>query len=223
MKEVVSSIRSLGGQLLEETVSSKYLRTLLPIYAIRVLAIQELRCVPGNVFSFEGIIGRLIAFELSNFDNYKLENFESTFKSKMRIKDNKEVKTMKKSGKGKYVSSDISTNEDDVDQLQALLARRFLRGKGKFKGKLSIIYFNCNEIGHIAARCTQKKNYKDGRKFKNKKEDGNKDYKDKGKRCYIVEEDSDENDDEVVYVAMKDESDQDEATALVTYMNKNDN
>ena len=59
-------------------------------------------------------------------------------------------------------------------------------------------------------------------KFKNKREDSNKDFKDKGKRCYIVEEDSDENDDEVVYAAMKDESDVDEPTALVTYMNKND-
>ena len=39
MKEVVSSIRSLGGQLPKETVSRKCLRTLLPIYAIRVSAI----------------------------------------------------------------------------------------------------------------------------------------------------------------------------------------
>ena len=118
----------------------------------------------------------LLAFELSNFDNYKLENFKSTFKAKMTIKDNEEVQTRKKSGKGKYVSSDNNTNEDDVDQLKAFLARRFHRGKEKFKGKLPIIYFNCNnEVGHISTRCTQKKNYKDGRKFRNKKEDDNKD------------------------------------------------
>ena len=71
VQEVVSAIRSLGGQLQEETISRKYLRTLLPIYSIRVSAIQGLRCVPGNTLSFEGIIGRLTAFELSNFDNYK--------------------------------------------------------------------------------------------------------------------------------------------------------
>ena len=57
MKEVVSVIRSLGGQLEEEIVSRKYLRTLFPIYAIRVSAIQELRCVQGNTLTFEGIIG----------------------------------------------------------------------------------------------------------------------------------------------------------------------
>ena len=59
IKEVVSVIRSLGGQLQEEIVSRKYLRTLLPIYARRVSAIQELRCVPGNTLTFEGIMGRL--------------------------------------------------------------------------------------------------------------------------------------------------------------------
>ena len=170
---------------------------------------------------FEGIIGRLATFELSNFDNYKPDNFESTFKAKMIVKDTEEVQTKKNNGKGKYVSSDSSTDKDDVDQLEALLARRFHRGRGKFRGKLPIICFNCNEIGHIAARFTQK-NYKEGRKYKNKREDSNKDYKDKGKRCYIVEEDSNENDDEVVYVAMKDESNEDEATTLVTCMNKND-
>ena len=39
-------------------------------------------------------------------------------------------------------------------------------------------------------------------------EDDKKDYKDKGKKCYIAEEDSDNNDDEVVYVAIKDQSDE---------------
>ena len=81
MKEVVSAIRSLGVQLQEEIVSRKYLRNLLPIYAIRVSSIQDLRCVQGNTLTFEGIIGRLDTFELSNFDNYKPENLESIFKA----------------------------------------------------------------------------------------------------------------------------------------------
>ena len=127
MKEVISTIRSLGGQLQEEIVSSKYLRTLLPIYAIRVSAIQELRCVQGNTLTFEGIIGRLTTFELSNFDNYKPNNLESTFKAKMTVKDTKEVQRKNKNGEGKQVSNDINTDEDDVDQLEALLTRRFHR------------------------------------------------------------------------------------------------
>jgi hypothetical protein len=27
------------------------------------------------------------------------------------------------------------------------------RGKGKYEGKLPIIYFTCNKVGHIPARC----------------------------------------------------------------------
>ena len=46
IKEVVSAIRSVTIHLDDETIISKVLRTLLPIYAIRVLAIQELRCIP---------------------------------------------------------------------------------------------------------------------------------------------------------------------------------
>ncbi|MDF3686401.1 hypothetical protein, partial [Enterobacter hormaechei] len=109
-----------------------------------------------------------------------------------------------------------------IDQLEALLARRFHRGKGKFKGKMPIICFNCNEVGHIAARCPQKKDSKEGNKYKNRRDDDKRDYKEKGKKCYIVEENSDDNDDEVVYVAMKDQSDEEEATTLVTCINKND-
>ena len=56
------------------------------------------------------------------------------------------------------MSSDNDTDKEDVEQLEALLERRFHRGKGKFKGKLPIICFNCNEIDHIAAKCPEKKN-----------------------------------------------------------------
>ena len=88
---------------------------------------------------------------------------------------------------------------------------------------MPIICFNINEVSHIATRCIQKKNHKEGNKYKNKREGNSRDYKDKGKRCYIVEEEnSDENDNEVVYVAMKDESDEDKKKKLVTCVKKND-
>ena len=114
-------------------------------------------------------MGRLTAFELSNFDNYRPKNLESSFKAKLLLKDTTEVKPKKKKRKIKYTSSDRNTDEEDVEQLEALLARRFHKGKGKFKGKLPIICFNCNEIGHITVRCPQKKNYKEGNKYKNRR------------------------------------------------------
>ena len=177
----------------------KVLRILLPIYAIRVFAIQELRCIQGNDLSLEGLVSRLTTFELSNFDNYKPKKIESTFKHKVSLKELNEKK------KKKYLSSDSDTNEEDVEQIEALLARRFHKGKGNFKGKLPIICFNCNEIGHIVARYLEKKNHIDSDKYKGRRNKDKKDYKDKGKKCYIAEEDDfDEHNDEVVYVAMKD-------------------
>ena len=41
VKDSVSAIKALGGDIKDETVISKVLRTLLPIYAIRVSSIQE--------------------------------------------------------------------------------------------------------------------------------------------------------------------------------------
>ena len=171
--------------------------------------IQELRCIARNGITIEVLFGKLTAFDFLNFDNYKPKNIESAFKAKASIKDFEDIKKNKK-GKAKHVSSDSDIDEEDVGQLEALLARRFHRGKDKYKRKLPIIYFNCNEVGHIAARCIKKMTYKEGSKYKNRKEDDGKDYKG-NKSCYIVDEqDSDENDDEVVYVAMKDKSDEDE-------------
>ena len=88
------------------------------------------------------------------------------------------------------------------------------------------MYFNYNEFGHIAARCLEKKNYRGGDEYKSRRDEGNKDYKDKGKKsCYIAEDEtkdeSDGHDDDVVYVAIQDESNEDEVTALVSYVNKN--
>ena len=83
---------------------------------------------------------------------------ESTFKAKLSFKDSEETRQNKKKGKENHVSSDSDTDEEDIKQVEALLARIFHKGKGK----LPIICFNCNEVGHIAARCTQKKTYKEG-------------------------------------------------------------
>ena len=53
------------------------------------------------------------------------------------------------------------------------------------------------------------------------------DYKEKGKKsCYIAKEEkkdeSNDNDDEIVYVAMKDGSNENEAIALISYVKKSD-
>ena len=46
IKDVVNAIRGATSRIDDDTVLQFFLRTLLPIYAIRVSSIQELRCVP---------------------------------------------------------------------------------------------------------------------------------------------------------------------------------
>ena len=84
------------------------------------------------------------------------------------------------------MSSDSDTENEDVKQLEALLARRFHKGKGKFKGKLLIICFNWNQVRHIGYRCPQKRNYKGNDKYKGRRSEERREYKDKGKKCYIA-------------------------------------
>ena len=70
VKASVSAIKASGGDIKEETIVSKVLRTLLPIYVIRVSSIQEMRCDPNNKTYLDDLVGRLTIFELDNFDNY---------------------------------------------------------------------------------------------------------------------------------------------------------
>ena len=68
IKEVVNAIRGATGKIDDDIVLRKVLRILLLVYAIRVSKIQELRCIQENDLSLEGLVGRLTAFKLSNFD-----------------------------------------------------------------------------------------------------------------------------------------------------------
>ena len=80
-KDVVNAFRGENGIIEDENMIKKVLRTLLPIYAIRVFSIQEPRYTPGSDLTLEGLVGRLITFKLSNFDNFKFENIDSAFKA----------------------------------------------------------------------------------------------------------------------------------------------
>ena len=61
------------------------------------------------------------------------------------------------------MKSDSDSFDDELDELEALIAKWFGRGRGKYKGKLPIICFSCNKVGHIAARCPDRED-KDERK-----------------------------------------------------------
>ena len=89
VKANVSAIKASGGEIKDETVVSNVLRTLLPIYAIRVSTIQERRCETNHKITLDALVGRLTTFELDNYDNYvpAPKNIESAFEAKLSLKE----------------------------------------------------------------------------------------------------------------------------------------
>ena len=88
MKAIISAIKASGGKIDDVIVVRKVLKSLLPIYAIRVFAIQEMRCDPNNQIALDALVGRLTSFELDNYDNYvpSSKGIESAFEAKLSLK-----------------------------------------------------------------------------------------------------------------------------------------
>jgi hypothetical protein len=80
----VSATKEFGGDIDEKIVVSKVLRTILPIYAIIVSSIHEMRCDPNRNITLDALVGRLTNFELDNYDNYvpSSKGIESAFEAK---------------------------------------------------------------------------------------------------------------------------------------------
>ena len=104
-------------------------------------------------------------------------------------------------------SEEDDNYKDDLDAIDAFLARRLPKGKAKYKGNFSLILFSCEEFGHIVARCPNKesRDERKSNKFKGKKDfKSYKDYKEKGKKsCYIAKDSDNDNEYEVIYITIK--------------------
>ena len=145
-------------------------------------------------------MGRLKFFKLDNYDNYvpNSKNIESAFEAKLSLKKGKKIQSESE-------EESEESSDSDLEVIEALLAKKYSRGRGKYKGKAPLICFSCEEIGHIAARCPNKqsKDEKKGHKYHGKK--NFKSFKDKGKKTGFMAKDSDNNKDEIVYIVVKDE------------------
>lgn len=88
------------------------------------------------------------------------------------------------------------------------MARKFQRGEGKYRGKIPLIFFTCDEVGHIIARCPNKQDDEDKEenkpnRFKGKKDFRSKSLKDKKKSHDMAKEEESQEEDEMVYIAIK--------------------
>lgn len=90
IKASVSAIRASRGEIKEETIISKILKTFLwTIYAIRVSTVQEKRCDPHKKIGLNELVWRLTTFELDNFDNNvpTSKSIESAFEARLSLKE----------------------------------------------------------------------------------------------------------------------------------------
>ena len=138
IKASVSAIRASRGKIDDTTFVRKVIRTLLPNNEISVSNIQEMRCDLNNKINLDALVGRLTTFELDNYDNYVCSsiNLEYEFKDKLSLK--------KKATKGKHSKSEEEDNSSsNLESIEALLTKRYPKGKGKYKDKIPPMYFSC--------------------------------------------------------------------------------
>lgn len=144
-------------------------------------------------------------FELNNFDNSVSKPSESAFKAfvtSTSVKKGKDICHNHDCRPSHGGSRGDGDDEDHLMELEALLAKRFPRGTGKYKGKLPLKYFSCNNIGHIAANCPNGDKKEKFMKFKGKGK----------KHCYVAvdegvtdEESEEEDNEEIVFVVVKED------------------
>ena len=80
----MSVVKVSRGAILNSKIVSKFLRTLLPIYVIKVSSIHKIRDIPRNDLTLDGLVGRLTAFEIRNYGN-SMVTIGNVFKSSITI------------------------------------------------------------------------------------------------------------------------------------------
>ena len=96
----------------ETTIVRQVLKTILPIYAIRVSTIQEMRCDPNNKLTLHALLGRLIAFELDNYNKYVRisKNIESKFEAKLSLKEKSKKSKANQSGSEEEIKESYNSD-----------------------------------------------------------------------------------------------------------------
>lgn len=130
----------------------------------------------------------------------------------------KEIKSSSTTRTGhSHESDNLLSEEHEHDEIEALLARIFPRGKGKYKGKLPLNFFSCNKIAHIASKCPN--NDRD-------RKNNFRSYKDKRKKeCYlakgVTDEESEGSDgDGITIVVVKEDNTEEGDMTLISSSNQ---
>jgi hypothetical protein len=180
----------LGEEMKETIIVQKVLRSLPMRYDPNISSLEERADL--DTLSMDELHGILIAYKMrTEQDNPVMK--EATFKASKKIK--KKYKQKEK--------SDCSCNNDsEEDEEVANFVRRLKMGTDKYKGKLPLICFNCDGVGHFANKCPYKKKKRneeeDDPKKKKQIQKGRRNKKKFFKKILCTKEDSSSSDEDEV-------------------------
>jgi hypothetical protein len=147
--EIVNANIGLGEEIKESVTIQKVLRSLPMIFDPKISTLEERSYL--NSISMDELHGIFTAYEI-RIEQKNLDIKEATFKASKKSKQKGRKKEEHSS------SSDISEDDEEV----ANFVKRLNKGtSSKYRGKFSLIGFNCDGIGHFANKCPYKKNRND--------------------------------------------------------------
>jgi hypothetical protein len=147
--EIVNAIIGLGEEIEESVIVQKVLRSLPMRFNPKISALEERLNL--NSIRMDELHGIFTTYEMRT----KQENLdvkEAAFKASKRSKKNKKEQEEYSN------NSDISEDDEEV----ANFVKRLNKGTDdRYRGKLPLICFNCDGIGHFANKCPHKKKRND--------------------------------------------------------------
>jgi hypothetical protein len=145
VNETMIVIIGLGGEIKESVIVQKVLRSLPMRFNPNILALEER--LDLNSISMDELHGIFTAYEMRT-EQENLDVKEAAFKASKRSKKKKKQQEEYSS------SSDISEDDEKV----ANFIKRLNKGiNSRYRGKLPLICFNCDGIGHFDNKCPHKK------------------------------------------------------------------
>jgi hypothetical protein len=147
--ETVNVIIGLGEEIEESVIVQNRLRSLPMRFNPKISSLEE-RSDPNSI-SMEKLHGIFIAYEMRT-DQENPDVKEAAFKASKRSKKKKKEQEEYRS------NSDTSKDDEEV----ANFVKRLNKGtNGRYRGKLPLICFNCDGIGHFCNKCPHKKKRND--------------------------------------------------------------
>jgi hypothetical protein len=147
--ETVNEIIGLGEEIEESVIVQKVLRSLPMRFNPKISTLEERLDLKS--ISMDELHGIFTEYEM-RIEQENLDVKEVAFKASKRSKQKKKQQEEYRS------NSDVSEDDEEV----VIFVKRLKKGtNGRYRGKLPLILFNCDGIGHFANKCPHKKKRND--------------------------------------------------------------